>query len=356
MGFRKYASASLAPSLLPLATVVLAIGIFVVDTITDLEIAVAVLYVTVVLISVRFCRRRGVILVSATCMILTILSYLLTTTGSPSAGLINCGISLLAIAATAFLILRIKAAEVIAHEARAQLAHMARTTTLGEMTASITHEVSQPLAAIMTSANACKHWLANQPPNIEKVGQAVDRIAKDANRAGEVIGRVRNLVRRTPPRMVSLNINEVIQEVAALTEAEINKKQISFRAQLAGNIPLVRGDRIQLQQVILNLIINAIEAIATAGGVARDLFVCSAIEESGGILVAVRDSGVSVNPDKLDQVFEAFYTTKDGGMGMGLTICRSIIEAHGGRLWMTPNSPRGVLVQFILPSSEKVAQ
>jgi len=356
MKTRSYASAFAAPSFLPLATIALAFGIFIVDTVTDLEIAVAALYVTVVLMSVGFCRRRGVIFVSSTCIVLTILSYLLTSTGAPRAGLINCAISLVAIAATTFLALKIKSAETAVYEARAQLAHMARVTTLGELAASIAHEVSQPLTAITASASACSRWVAEQPPNIEKARQALDRIAKDANRAGEVIGRVRSLIKKTPPQMEWLNINEAIRDVVAMTANEIEQNRISFHTKLTGDIPPVLGDRIQLQQVMLNLIINAIEAIAAANGAVRNLLVSSAISESGGILVSIHDTGVGVEPDKLDQLFDAFYTTKVGGMGMGLAICRAIIEAHGGRIWAKQNIPCGAIFQFILPAGGRGAQ
>jgi signal transduction histidine kinase len=189
-------------SILPIAVAALAIGIFTIDTLTDLEIAVAVFYVAVVLISVSAFPKRGVMLVSAGCIGLTVLSYILTPTGSPHSGLVNCVISLSAIAATTYLALRIKSAEAAIYEARTQLAHVSRVTALGELTASIAHEVNQPLTAVVTSGNACMRWLAAQPPNLEKARQAVERIVKDASRASEVVGRVRGLAKDLPHRKI----------------------------------------------------------------------------------------------------------------------------------------------------------
>jgi C4-dicarboxylate-specific signal transduction histidine kinase len=329
--------------------VALAIGIFVVDTLTDLEIAVAVLYVAVVLMSVGFCRKRGVVLVSLACMALTVLSYLLTQSGSPTTGLINCGISLAAIAATTFLALKIESAELTAHEAKAQLAHIARVTTLGELTASIAHEVNQPLAATVINGNASLHFLAAQPPNLEEARQAIECIVKDANRASDVIARVRGLAKRTPPQKELLNVNETVHEIIMLTTSEIQNNHVSLRTQFSGDLPLIPGDRVQLQQVILNLILNAIEAMNGVAEGSRELLVSTAPDKSNMVLVAIHDTGPGLEPGKITSLFDAFYTTKRDGMGMGLAISRSIIEAHGGRVWAEPNTPRGAVFQFTLP-------
>jgi len=340
---------AIAPALvLPVVTAALAIAIFVVDTVTDLEIAVAVFYVAVVLMSVSFCRKRGVLLVSLACMGLTVLSYVLTPSGSPHAGLTNGMISLSAIAATTYLALKIQSAEVAIHEARAQLAHIARVTTLGELTASLAHEINQPLAAVVASGSACLRWLAGQPPNLEKAVQAVERIVKDANRASEVIGRVRSLAKRAPPLKDWLDLNETILETIALTRNEIEQNHIALRTQLSNDLPLVMGDRIQLQQVILNLMKNAIESMSAVADGPRELVVSSAPDKSKEVVVAVRDSGVGLDAGQLGRLFDPFHTTKPEGMGMGLTISRSIIEAHGGRVWATQNSPRGAVFQFTL--------
>jgi signal transduction histidine kinase len=259
-------------------------------------------------------------------------------------------ISLSAIGATSYLALKIVSAEVAVHEARAQLAHIARLTTLGELTASIAHEVNQPLTAVVTSGNACLRWLASQPPNLERAKNAVDRIVKDANRASDVVRRVRALAKRAPPHKEWLNINQTILETIALTRSEIEQNRIALRTRLEDDLPLVLGDRIQLQQVILNLIINAIEGIGAAAEGPRELLVDSSKGDSHDVLVAVRDTGGGLTPGEVEHVFDPFYTTKSEGMGMGLTISRSIIEAHGGRVWATPNLPRGAVFQFTLPS------
>jgi C4-dicarboxylate-specific signal transduction histidine kinase len=241
------------------------------------------------------------------------------------------------------------------HEARAQLAHIARVTTLGELTASIAHEVNQPLAAVVTSGNACLRWLAVDPPNLERVKHAVERVLRDAGRASDVIGRVRGLAKRAPPQKEWFNINEAILEILTLTESELEKNRISLQTQLADEVSLVLGDRIQLQQVILNLIINAIDALSAVSDGSRELVIRSAREGPKDVVVTVCDSGNGLDPGKLDHLFDAFYTTKRNGMGLGLTISRSIIEAHGGRLGAAPNTPRGAIFQFTVPIEGEAA-
>jgi len=239
------------------------------------------------------------------------------------------------------------------HEARAQLAHIARVTTLGELTASIAHEINQPLAGVVSSGNACLRWLGNEPPNMEKARQALDRIVNDANRASEVVGRVRGLAKRAIPQKDWLNINDTVREIVVLTRMEVEQNQISLRTQLEHDVPPVWADRIQVQQVLLNLIMNAIQAMSVLGDSQRDLLISSAKGESSGVLLAVRDSGPGLDPGKLEAIFEAFYTTKPDGMGMGLAVSRSIIEEHGGRLWATPNQIRGAVFQFTLPTTRE---
>ena len=341
--------ARMSSSILPILAVVLAVAIFIFDTVTDLEIAGAVLYVAVVLISLRFCRRRGVMLVAAGCVVLTLLSYFLTRTGSTESGLVNTIISLTAIGATTYLALKIQSAEVAALEGRAQLAHVARLTTLGELTASIAHEVNQPLAAVITSGNACLRWLDGQTPNLAKAKQSVERIVNDANRASEVVGRVRNLAKRMPPQKGPLNLNETILEIVDMTRGELEKNQISLRTELADNLPIVLGDRVQLQQVLLNLILNAVEAVSAANEGPREVLISSSRDQSDGVQIAIHDTGIGLERSNLDHLFDAFHTTKPGGMGIGLTISRSIIEAHGGSIRATVNGPRGAVFHFTLP-------
>src|SRR5664280_758511 len=346
---RSYAPAIATSPILPLATAALAVAIFVIDTVTNLEIAVAVLYVAVVLMSVGFCQKRGVILVSLACGALTVLSFFLTESGPSTTGLINCGISLLAIAATTLLVLRIESAELTAQQAKAQLAHIARVTALGELTASIAHEVNQPLTATVINAKASLHFLAAQPPNLEEARQAIECIAKDATRASDVVARVRDLAKRTPPQKELLNINETVNEIIKLTSSEIQNNHISLRTQFSNGLPLILGDRVQLQQVILNLVLNAIEAMNGVADDSRELLIKTAEDNSNSVLVAIHDTGSGLEPDKIDSLFDAFYTTKRDGMGMGLAISRSIIEAHGGRVWAEPNTPQGAIFQFTLP-------
>ncbi len=247
-----------------------------------------------------------------------------------------------------------KQAEDALHRVQAELAHVTRVATLGELTASIAHEINQPLAAVVNNATACVHWLAAQ--NLEEARQCAEFVIADGHRAGEIIGRIRALAKKAPPRKDRVDVNETIREVIALARSEVQSNGVSVRTRLGEELPLILGDRIQLQQVILNLMINAIEAMNEVSDAPRELSITSATDESKRVLVAVRDSGLGLHPRSLDRLFDAFYTTKPQGMGMGLAISRSIVEAHGGRLWVTPNEPHGAVFQFTLPSGpDKVA-
>jgi len=245
-----------------------------------------------------------------------------------------------------------KRAEEALLDTRAQLAHIARVTTLGEMSASIVHEVTQPLAAAAMNARAGLHWLANGPADVEEARQSLEKIVKNTQRAAEVIQRIRALAKRAPPEKDWLNVNDIIKEVATLTGSEVYRHQVALILQLEGDIPLVQGDRVQLQQVMINLVMNAIEAIAAAGDGRRGLAIGSGRDKAGYVLVTVRDTGTGLAPEQLDHLFDAFYTTKPTGMGMGLRISRTIIEAHGGRLWATTNAPRGAVFSFTLPTGD----
>jgi PAS domain S-box-containing protein len=230
-----------------------------------------------------------------------------------------------------------------------ELAHANRVTTMGQLTASIAHEVNQPIAATVINAEAALRWLGAQPPDLEEVRGALGLIVEDGTRAGNVIGGIRALIKKVPPRQACLDINEVIREVIALTRGEAAKTGVSVRTDLADGLPLIYGDRVQLQQVILNLIINAIEAMSGVAETTRALLISTGQAEHGGVLVTVRDSGPGLDPASVERLFNAFYTTKSGGMGMGLAICRSIIEAHEGQLCASANEPRGAVFQFTLP-------
>jgi C4-dicarboxylate-specific signal transduction histidine kinase len=260
---------------------------------------------------------------------------------------------ILALASVASLSERRRSDEAL-RQAQTALAHVNRVTTMGQLAASISHEIKQPITAVVTNANAGLLWLAAQPPDLEEVRDAFDRVIKAGNQAGEVIGRIRALIKKAPPRKDDLEINEAILEVIALTHGEVVKNSVSLQTQLAAGLPLVQGDRVQLQQVILNLIINAVEAMSGVSEGSRELLIGTRRDALSGVVVAVQDSGPGLNPESFDRLFDPFYTTKPGGMGMGLSICRSIVEAHGGRVWASRTAGPGVTVQFTLPVGESV--
>jgi PAS domain S-box-containing protein len=243
-----------------------------------------------------------------------------------------------------------KRAEEALHQAQAELAHITRVMTMGELASSIAHEVRQPLAALVTNANAGLRWLAGKPPDLEEARECLRRIIRDGNRAGEVITRIRSLVKKSAPAKARLDLNDTVQEVLLITDAEARRHRVFVRTELAAALPPVRGDRVQVQQVLLNLVMNAIEAMKEVTDRPRELLI-RAREASSHVLVAVQDSGIGLDEQRLERVFEAFYTTKPEGLGMGLSISRSIIEAHGGRLWPTVHRDYGATFQFTLPTA-----
>jgi two-component system, LuxR family, sensor kinase FixL len=455
----------------------IAIIIFAIDTFIPFDIAIAVLYVIVVLMAANFLPRRGVILVSLACVALTVLSYMLQhgySDGSEPIG--RCLVSLTAIGITTVLALErqrsedarrrsetylaeaqrlsrtgsfswkiateeqywseeifriyeydfatkptldlvrrrshpddasilqqafvqassgaqnidithrllmpdgsVKHVKVLAHpardvadnveyvgvlmditaakqaeealqEAQASLAHVTRVTALGELTTSIAHEVNQPLAATVTNGDAGLRWLNREVPQLDEVRGAIERMIDCAKHASEVIARLRALSRKSTSEKIRLDINEVVNQVLALIRREISAHQVLVRLDLASSLPSVFGDRVQLQQVVLNLLVNSIQAMALVDDRPRELLIRSRAYNSEHILVEVRDSGVGVDPEHAGRLFNAFFTTKADGMGMGLSICRSIIEAHGGRIWASPNAGPGTIFQFTLPA------
>jgi PAS domain S-box-containing protein len=249
----------------------------------------------------------------------------------------------------------LRAKENALETARAELARVSRLTTLGELTTSIVHEVSQPLGAMVASAAAASRWLAATPPDVGEACSALDNIAADGKRARDVIARIRAQTKRQAPRMELLDVNHKIREAIALTDREVRNRDILLRMQLDANLPPVSGDGVQLQQVLINLVVNAAEAMSDVHDRPRELKIVSRPDGADTVLVEVRDSGVGLNADDAERVFEAFYTTKAEGMGMGLSISRSIIEAHGGRLWATPAEPHGAIFSFSLPAAEQAA-
>jgi PAS domain S-box-containing protein len=239
-------------------------------------------------------------------------------------------------------------------KAQLELAHANRVATMGQLTASITHEVNQPITAAVTYALAARRLLSAEPPDFHEVNDVLSLIVKEGNRAGEVVGRIRALIKKAPARKDAVAINDAILEVIALTRTEAANNSVSVRTQLAEGLPRVQGDRVQLQQVLINLIINAIEAMRDISEKERELLISSR-NEPDGVSVEVRDSGPGFAPADLDRVFEAFYSTKPSGLGLGLSICRSIIEAHNGRLWASANVPCGAIFQFTLPAIANTA-
>jgi two-component system sensor kinase FixL len=462
------AGESMSP-LLPLVAVLFAVAIFVVDTFTPLGIAVAVLYMVVVLMAGRFLKRTGVLIVGIACLALTAMSYLLQHGETYGPEFVRFLVSLAAIGITTFLALRIqstgallreqaslldithdamfvrdfndtitfwnrgaeqlygwpreeavgkishdllrtvfplplqdikatlikddrwegelvhtrrdgvqvtvasrwsvqrdagrpiailetnndvterKVAEAKAEQAQANLARVSRVTTLGELTASIAHEVNQPLAAAVTNAETSLRWLGRNPPELAEARIAIEHIIRDAHRASDVIQRVRNLAIHLDPERAPLDINQAIDETLGLLQSELRRQQVSLRLQLAPKLPRVLGDRVQLQQVVINLVMNGVEAMAKVDDRPRELRIGSRLHDPDELVVAVQDAGVGIDAAQADRLFLAFVTSKQGGMGMGLPICKSIIEAHDGRLWASSNDDHGATFQFTLP-------
>jgi two-component system, LuxR family, sensor kinase FixL len=456
---------------LPVIAVIFSAAIFFVDTYVSFDIAIAVLYVAVVLLSLSFCNRRGVLAVAAACVGLTLLSYViqhpLDETGESVGRL--C-VSLLAIGITTFLADRIqtttealasqarlldlthdaifvcdmnekvsywnrgaerlygwsrhaaigksardltqtafpeafaeinaqllrkgywegelvdtrrdgskvtvhsrwsllrdargepstiletntdieatKQAEETLAQAQAELAHVSRLSTLGELTASIAHEVNQPLAAIVTSGEACLRWLERDEPQLDGIKRGVERMISDGRRASEVVKRLRALSKKGDLRKAPVVVSEILDEALLLVQREIGIHRIQLRRDYGAGLPLVMGDRVQLQQVVINLVLNAIQAMASVKDGPRDLRIETRLRSDGNVLIAVRDSGPGIDPQDESQLFTAFFTTKQDGMGMGLSICRSIIESHGGRVWAARNDAGGATFQFTVP-------
>jgi signal transduction histidine kinase/GAF domain-containing protein len=247
-----------------------------------------------------------------------------------------------------------KQAEEALRKSQGELAHIARVMTMGELAASIAHEVNQPLASVVTSASACLRWLDAQ--KLEEARRSASRAMAEGHRASEIIGRIRALAKKAPPQKDWLDINETIYEVIALARSEIQRNGVALETELSEQVPLILADRIELQQVILNLVMNGIEAMNTVTDRPREMVIRSSAHESDKVLVAVQDSGIGIDSENLDKIFDTFYTTKPQGMGMGLAISRSIVENHGGRLWATVNASRGAVFQCVLPvGSENVA-
>jgi PAS domain S-box-containing protein len=235
---------------------------------------------------------------------------------------------------------------------QSDFAHMNRVSMMGELAASLSHEITQPIASARNNARAAVNFLDRQPPELGEVREALACVVGDADRAREIIDRIRDHIRKAPPRKARFDLNEAIDEVIVLGRSAITKNEVLVQTRLAEGLSPVQGDRVQLQQVILNLVLNAVEAMGAIEAGARELLISTEQTPENGVLVTVSDSGPGIDPEHVERVFEAFYTTKSSGTGMGLSICRSIIDAHGGRLWADANEPRGAVFQFTLPNAE----
>jgi two-component system, LuxR family, sensor kinase FixL len=464
-----------ASPMLPLAAGAIAIGIFLFDTISTIEIAIAVVYVVVVLIAAVFLSRRDVLVVSSVCVALSVLSYLMTHEIRADAALMRRLVSLSAIGIATVLALMNQSAHTVLREqasllnlthdaifvrgmddvitywnraaeelygwsmeqaigqvshaflhtvfpvpteqitaelvqtgrwegdlmhtrrdgtqvtvssrwslqrnehgqpaavletntditerkrsqaaleeVQAELAHVSRVTMLGEMSASIAHEVNQPLASITINAEATQQYLAEDPPKVAEARPLVDRIAASVERASNVIRRIRALAKKAAPETVRLDLNEVIEETVPLVRSQAISHRVLLRLRLAPHLPEVLADRIQLQQVVINLVVNAIDAMKDVTDRPREVEIRSQPYEGDKVLIAVQDTGSGIEPDKANRLFDAFFTTKPDGMGMGLSICRSIVGAHGGRIWASANAGPGATVQFTLPQADAV--
>jgi len=249
----------------------------------------------------------------------------------------------------------IRLAELELHKTRSDLAHVMRVTSLGELTASIAHEVSQPLGGVLFNAEACRSWLDCDPPNMGEAHAALQRIARDGTRAGEVIRRIRALAKKTDTKMEPLDLNEVLSEALTFVQHELISSRVALRVEYASALPVILADRVQLQQVILNLVINGIEAMQPITDRSRELVIRSEQDDAQQVRVTVTDCGVGFSADSTDRLFNTLFTTKSSGMGMGLSICRSIIELHGGRIWAVPEVAHGATIQFTLPLHPGVA-
>jgi len=231
-------------------------------------------------------------------------------------------------------------------KAQAELAHVTRIMTMGELAASIAHEVNQPLSGVVINGNTCVRWLAGDSPNLDEAREAARRVVRDGKRAGDIIDRIRTLATKTGTAKGRLDMNEAVQEVVALARGELRRNSVTVRTELTADLAPVLGDRVQLQQVVLNLVMNGVEAMSVVGGRPRELFIRTQNDEADQVRVTVQDSGMGLDPESMEQIFDAFYTTKSGGMGMGLSISRSIVQNHGGRLWAAANDGPGTTFQF----------
>lgn len=323
--------------------------IFAADTLTDYAVAAACFYAAVILAASRVMSARALVVLAAICIALTGLSFFLTRFGTYRIGLVNSAIGMLVIVITTYLSLKMEAAKAAVQEAQARLLRVARASTVGELTTSIAHEVNQPLAAIASSAEASQRWLAQAPPNVEKARQTLARILADAHRASDVIARIRGLTQGASPERRGFDLNQAVLEMLALSRSELEQHAVAVNTQFDDELPLVFGDRVQVQQVIGNLILNAVDAMAEIPAGGRRLTLRGLRVDDARVALSVRDHGSGLPLEAPERVFDAFWTTKSGGLGLGLSLSRSILEANGGRIRAEPAEGGGARFVFELP-------
>jgi len=337
-----------------LALIVAMAAIFVVDTFSDYAVAAACFYAALILAMSRRLLPRALLGLALACVALTITSFLLTRAGAYRIGLVNTAIGILVIGITTYLSSKMEAAKAAVQDAQTRLLRVARASTVGELTTSIAHEVNQPLAAIASSAEAAQRWLAQQPANVERAQQALARILADAHRASDVIARVRGLTRGAAPQREVFDLNQAVQDMLALSQAELERQHITVATLLDPTLPTVLADRVQVQQVIGNLLLNAIEAMANTPLPERRLSVLTHARDQH-VRLSVRDRGVGLPSEAIEQVFDAFWTTKPDGLGLGLSLSRSMLEANGGRIHAERASGGGACFIIELPAMEDAA-
>ena len=323
-------------------------GIFTIDVMTDRVLAVAVLYIIPILLSLRVFAPARVMALAGLCVVLTMLGSPLSRFGMTEAGMVNLAISLIAIVTTGYLGQRMLAHEAASHEARAHMRRLSRIGNLGELASSIAHEVNQPLAAIASSAGAGRRWLDTSPPDLIRARESLDRIGRDAARAGEVVTGVRRLASRKPSTPGWTDMAELVEECVAIARAELDRQQIRLDLALPDEGTVIWADRVQIQQIVVNLLINAIESVAQNGAAERRILL-TAGQTAGFVTLSVADTGAGLSPEAMGHLWEPFWTSKEGGVGLGLTISRTIAEAHGGALECRPRGGRGAVFELRLP-------
>ena len=343
---------------------VLALVVFLIDTFARLATAIMVLYVIVVMLAATVLSRRATVGVAAGCIVLTILGYVLGhTEGSSYSAIGRCVLASVAVLTTTYLALRVQAntkrlqqqvveldaAHEALHRSMAELAHATRVTMLGELAASIAHEVSQPIAAIVTNGDATLRWLRRDTPEVGEACDIVEAMIRDARRSSEIIRRIRALAQKQEPVFAPVDVNALLHEALDFVNREVLKCGAEVDLDLARTVLIVNGDRVQLAQVVINLIVNALQAMSSTEGRARVLTVRTYTDDARRVVIVVQDSGVGVSPENAAKLFLAFYTTKPDGMGMGLSICRSIVESHGGLIDCVPSDLPGARMEITLP-------